>query len=247
MNLDTNNVYLSAIDEERFGMTTARVSNVTLDGLSTIIDFCYKNNVVFLISRCLTSEIKVAQEMEKNGFRIMDTLVYYSFNLLSKPIPEDTNNVLIRPIRLGEENDAAKVSAEAFQGYHGHYHADDKLNRTKCDEAYMSWAYNSCISRDYTNEVLVAEINRTIVGIHTLRMNNPDEGELILVCTSPKFQGHGIYKSFIIQGMRWCLERKAKTVILSTQTTNIAVQKVWVRLGFEPINSFYTFHKWFNE
>jgi hypothetical protein len=34
-------------------------------------------------------------------------------------------------------------------------------------------------------------------------------------------------------------------MLISTQITNVAVQKVWTRLGFEPSRSYYTFHKWF--
>ena len=35
-------------------------------------------------------------------------------------------------------------------------------------------------------------------------------------------------------------------MVLSTQVTNLAVQKVWSRLGFEPSRSYYTFHLWFD-
>jgi hypothetical protein len=29
-------------------------------------------------------------------------------------------------------------------------------------------------------------------------------------------------------------------LIISTQVTNVAVQKIWTRLGFEPVRSYYT-------
>lgn len=47
--------------------------------------------------------------------------------------------------------------------------------------------------------------------------------------------------------MQWCLDNSMKEMVVSTQITNLAVQKVWVRLGFEPYRFYYTFHKWFDE
>jgi hypothetical protein len=48
----SSNVRLSAIDEERFGIRTARVDDVTLDNLSVIDEFCRAHTVKLLIARC---------------------------------------------------------------------------------------------------------------------------------------------------------------------------------------------------
>jgi len=45
--------------------------------------------------------------------------------------------------------------------------------------------------------------------------------------------------------LRWFEARGRSRMLISTQITNVAVQKVWIRLGFEPSKSYYTFHKWF--
>jgi len=46
--------------------------------------------------------------------------------------------------------------------------------------------------------------------------------------------------------MEWSLSKGVRRMVVSTQVINIAVQKTWVRLGFEPIRGYYTFHKWFD-
>ena len=177
----------------------------------------------------------------------MDTLVYYAQNLAAGEIPPDTSNVLVRPVRRGEEEDMVQaVAADSFRGYFGHYHADSRLDRKKCDEAYTSWALLSCTRRDVADEVLVADLDGSIVGFATLRLNTPDEGEGVLFAVAPSTQGEGIYRSFMIHGMRWCLSKGATRMVVSTQITNTAVQKVWTRLGFEPSHAHYTFHKWFD-
>jgi len=246
MNADPPSVCLSAIDEERFGVKTARTPLVTLDTLPAALDFCNANNVVLLIARCLTTELPVAQAMEREGFNLMDTLVHYARNLVKPPIPSDTCEVPIRPIRAGEEDIVKSVAKEAFRDYYGHYHADERLERSKCDEAYVSWAFRSCVSKDVADDVLVADPDDSIVGFATLRLNTPEEGEGVLFAIAPRAQGRGIYRSFMIHGMQWLKSKGAARMVVSTQITNIAVQKVWARVGFEPDKSYYTFHKWFD-
>ena len=241
-----DNVYLSAIDEERFGIRTARATGVTRQLLPAVLDFCEANTVILLIARCPVLELEAAQLMERHGFILMDTLVYYSCSLVRKPVPPDVGRVPIRPIRPGEEAAVKAVAAEAFRGYFGHYHADDRLDRTKCDEAYVSWAFRSCISDDVADGVVVADSDGSLVGFATLRVNSAEEGEGVLFGVPPSAQGQGIFRSLVIGAMQWCLKRGAERMIYSTQIANTAVQKVLVRLGFEPLRAYYTFHKWFD-
>jgi GNAT superfamily N-acetyltransferase len=85
------------------------------------------------------------------------------------------------------------------------------------------------------------------VGYFTLRLNNLEEGEAVVGGVQYSARGKGIYRSFITRGMEWCLSKGAARMLVSTQITNVAVQKVWARLGFEPSLAFYTFHKWFDK
>lgn len=241
-----SDVVLSKIDERRFGIRTARADRIVLDTLPSVMDFCRKEKVSLLIARCSASELKTAQAMESQGFLLMDTLVYYKRDLAATPIPGDDAKVLIRPVRGGEEKDVRAVAADAFRGYFGHYHADPRLDREKCDEVYTSWAFRSCLSMDAGNHVLVAEIANVIAGFATLRRNSPEEGEGVLFGIAPSAQGSGLYRSFMIQGMEWCRSKGANRMVVSTQINNIAAQKVWSRLGFEPDHACYTFHKWFD-
>ena len=79
-----------------------------------------------------------------------------------------------------------------------------------------------------------------------MRLNETDEGEGVLFGVHPSFEGRGIYWSFMVYAMNWCRNRGAARIVVSTQITNTAVQKVWARLGFEVVRSFYTFHLWFD-
>ena len=246
MKTDLLQMQLSAIDEERFGIRTARCAPVTMASLPSVLEFCRANDVRLLIARCPATDLAVAQAMEREGFSLMDVLIYYTRNLVKTPIPSDTCEVLVRTIRLGDEEQVKTVAAESFRGYFGHYHADPRLDKEKCDEAYISWAVRSCVSREVADEVLVAVEGESILGFATLRLNSPEEGEGVLFGVAPAAQGRGIYRSFIIRAMEWFRSRGRSHMVVSTQITNIAVQKVWVRVGFEPSHAYYTFHKWFD-
>jgi GNAT superfamily N-acetyltransferase len=234
----------SEVDSERFGIRVSR-ANVVAENLPQVLNFCATERIDLLIARCTTTELGTAQKMEGLGFLLMDTLVYYGFDLVRRAIPDDSPRVHLRKFLPGDEAEVERVAAAAFQGYYGHYHADPSLDRGKCDEGYIAWAVRSCTLKQVATEVLVAERDSKIVGFATLRLNNPKEGEGVLFGVAPEAQGLGIYHSFMVSGMQWCKEQQVKRMIVSTQVTNVAVQKVWCRVGFEPDYSSYTFHKWF--
>ncbi len=236
---------MSAIDEARFGVRTARTQGITASSVSEILAFCEANRVELLIARCPATDIRTVQVLEVQGFLLMDTLVYFIRDLAAKPIPLDTGGVPVRPFRPGDEAGVRAVAQGAFRGYAGHYHADPRLDPAKCDEAYLSWAERSCTAPGVADAVLVAVSEDTVAAFATLRLNSPHEGEGILFGVSPALQGRGVYRSLMIRGIEWCLARGARSMVVSTQLTNVAVQKVWTRLGFEPRNAYYTMHKWF--
>lgn len=240
MSLD---ITLSALDESRWGVRSARAVGITVDNLPEAMAFCRTNGVKFLVARCSIDDIHAAQAMERQGFLLMDTLLYYTRDLTaSLPAMPDT----VRPVRAEEAETVRELSARAFQKYGGHYHADERLNRAACDAVYEDWAYRSCLSRQVADEVLVATINGQIVGFITLKLKG-DDGEGPLYGVDPAAQGQGVGRALMAGAMAWLRSRGANRLLMSTQITNVPSQKVWVRLGFEPSHAEYTFHKWFDE
>ena len=238
-------IAVSPIDGDRFGVVIARDPEVSAATVAPALDYCRAHGVRMLIARCRTEDITAAQALEDAGGRLMDTLVYWSRRLDGGDLPDHTCKVAIRPLRAGDEPEVRAVAKEAFRDYRGHYHADPRLDPALCDEVYASWAQRSCMSRDVAGEVLVADDGH-VAGFVTFRRNDSQEGEVVLGGVAERAQGAGIYRSFIVEGMRWCQAQGVSRMVLSTQMTNLAVQKVWSRLGFEPSRSYYTFHLWFD-
>ncbi len=246
MSLDKQIVYISDIDEDRFGIRTAKSVKVTVDNLPKIIDFCRDNNVKMLIARCPANDFPTIHAMEREGFRLMDTLVYYSRDLTNIPIPSDDGKATIRQIRPGEEDKVKVLAAKSFHGYFGHYHADERLDNSKCDEVYISWAVNSCTSHEFADNVLVLVLRERISGFISLRLNIPEESEVGLLCVDPSAQKRGFSRLLLIGAMRWSVLQGAKRLMISTQIINVSSQKVFTQMGFAIRDSYYTFHKWFD-
>lgn len=234
---------LSPIDKERFGIVTARDPHVTAETLGAALEYCRANRVELLIARCAADDLGVAQSLESAGGRLMDTLVYYSRSL-DAPLPEGACAVPIRPARPEDAAGVRRVASESFRGYRGHYHADPRLERERCDEIYPSWAHRSCVEPGVATRVLVADHEGRIAGFLTMLERGPDEQEIVLNGVEPRLQRHGIYRSLVVSAIGAAHADGAKRLGVSTQLTNVAVQKVWVRLGFELSRSYYTFHLW---
>lgn len=236
----------SQLDSDRFGIRAAR-AYITSETLPLIDEYCHAERIDLLIARCRTDDLSAMQQAEAEGFFVTDTLVYYTFDRARKRIPQATAGCSVRAFLSADTDDVRQVAAAAFKGYRGHYHADPRLDRRKCDEAYASWAERSCVPGLAADTVLVAECNGQIAGFGTLRANSPAEAEGLLFAVAPEHHGHGICGSLMIASLEWSRARGTNRMVISTQVTNIAMQKVWCRIGFEPSHSFYTLHRWFSQ
>ena len=237
-------VTFSEIDSARFGVRVAR-AHIVSDSLATALDFCTRERIDLLVARCGTGDLKAVQAMGAERFLLMDTLLYYSFDLRKRKIPEERGEVRVRRLQRGDEAEIPRVAAAAFKGYMGHYHADRRLDPRQCDEAYRSWAERSCIPGEAADGVLVAEAEGKVAGFATLRLNSPREVEGLLYAVAPESQGQGICPLLMIHSLHWSRDQGADRMVISTQVTNVSMQKVWCRTGFEPSHSYYTYHRWF--
>jgi GNAT superfamily N-acetyltransferase len=245
--MDKLQINLSAVDEQRFGIRTARAYVSAESEVDEMRAFCAEHQVRFLIVRVPSEQLHTVQLLETLGGQMMDTLIYYRRDLTRQPLPDlPPTPPQIRSITDADVSGVQRVAQTAFTGYFGHYHADKRLDPALSDAGYVEWAVRSSTVRGVADDVLVADDAGAIVGFATMRINSPTQGEGVLFGVAPEAQGRGIYRGFIIHAMHWCADRALKEIVVSTQITNIAVQKVWVRLGFEPSHSFYTLHHWFD-
>lgn len=239
------NYALSIIDQQRFGVVTAKASLESGDDVQALLEKAKHDSVEFLIVRVPTDQLGIVQMLEQAGAFLTDTLVYY----VKKKIESyDDSLPAGYTMRLSTPADAEAVEALAlhtFEGYLGHYHADPRLQKQDCDLVYSSWAANSCREKNVADAVILVEKSHEIAAFATIKVNSQHEIESVLVGVSPRHRGNGLHMSLMKLSQNWGVKNNYRQMITSTQITNTIVQKNWCRLGFEPTTSYYTFHKWF--
>lgn len=235
-------VHGSAIDSERFGLCIARAESVTSDVLPQVLDECGRACVRMLIARCAGTDLPSLQAMERAGFLLMDAQVKYERRLAGS---ESADQAPVRPLRPGDAEAVVAIARESFGGYAGHYHADQRLPRERCDEVYPSWARRCCLG-EAADHVVVAEVDGRVAGFSAFQRLNQAEARLQLGAVAPWARGRRLYMKMALAGMAWCLVQGLTRMSAITQTTNLAAQHSWIRSGMIPVDVWYTLHRWFD-
>jgi GNAT superfamily N-acetyltransferase len=234
----------SNLDEERFGIRVVKTLIKDQTHLGQLLEFAQSNMIDLLITRCEAGHLPLVHEMEEQGFRLMDTLINYQYIFSENAEIETTSNNSIRILNPDDVENVVKVAGAAFENYFGHYHSDPRLPREKSDQVYTSWARRSCTIPGIADQVLVVENLGEMAGFAVLKKEDQDTGDVVLFAVHPNFHRKGISRKLLIAAINWCYANGCKRVVYSTQITNYAIQRVLVRLGFEPHEIKYTFHKW---
>jgi hypothetical protein len=121
-----------------------------------------------------------------------------------------------------------------------------------CDDLYADWARRSCLDPAVAECVLLLEWRREgesaeLAAFATHARVDSSTWEGILYGVGKQHQGRGLYSELIALGGRLGSERGHVTMLVSTQVTNISVQKAWCKQQFLPLRSSYTFHAWLSK
>jgi hypothetical protein len=239
----------STLDFERFRVRTAKLTIADPSDAAAAIADARELGFELLIARCDTQRLDCAQALELAGFRLMDTLVYYTQQLSIRREPKLAAGYRWRLAGPGDAHAVETLAREAFQGYLGHYHADPRLDRQACDDVYADWARRSCVDPSVTAAVVLIEQLRdghrpelAAFAAHTRADASTWDGALYGV--GPSHQGRGLYAELIAFGGAQGAERGHSVMLYSTQITNLPVQRSLCKQGFLPLRSNYTFHAW---
>jgi ribosomal protein S18 acetylase RimI-like enzyme len=210
------------------------------------IDRVAKTKQISMITtRVSVDEIRWVQNLEEDGFRLMDTLVYYGRKLDdidNSKISASSMNICLASKK--DVNGVAEIARNAFKDYMGHFHADPRLKNSAADAVYMDWAVKSVESAANDSPVVVAKKDGRIVGFLTAKLHDTSLCEVILNGVHPDAQQQGVYPMMFSFIMDYFKNKNANRIIVSTQINNYAVQKAWAGLGLTHYASYYTLHKW---
>jgi GNAT superfamily N-acetyltransferase len=231
----------SALDSKRFGIRVFRGRVDSVAAVAELMQFSRSADLDLLIVRCPVEAVATVQALERAGGFLTDTLVYYRGPTSRfAPSPGPASGV-----RLCQEADRAALEAIArasFTGFFGHYHADPRLDQAAATEGYVQWA--SSALADALSVVLVSETEGRLSGFLTAKKLDAKTWEILLNGVAPEFQRRGIYAALFREIGCRARAQGASEVLVSTQLSNLAPQKVWTRAGLELDHALYTFHWW---
>lgn len=211
---------------------------------------CADLGVKLLIHRCSAEDFNHIHQLEDNGFRLMDGLVYYRLRVGDTP----WTSHLIRPCLPCEAEKVAEIAREVYTNFIGHFHQDLRLDRKKCDDLYVKWARNACLDKKVAEIMLVAEVGGKIVGFDSLEIIDGDTALGVIGATafgvisgvSKEFQGKGIRTALLFAGMNWCVKQGLEYMEADVHINHYKMHRVYSNHGFKIYKSEYTFHKWFD-
>jgi GNAT superfamily N-acetyltransferase len=243
-------IVLSEIDRLRFGVITAKCAVRELHDLITLGEWCRQHQVEFVIARTKTDNLSLVQRLEDSGFRLMDTLVYFqrevvSSDLAAIAVPQGYRlDCSGRP----DATEMEQTAALAFKNYIGHYHADSRLPVAQSDAVYSSWAASSAARPEIANQIVSVysecDSGRPQLAAFATLNYKQSKCEGVLFGVHPAHRQRGLHRVLVRAAIVCAAQHGCTSIISSTQLNNVQVQRNWVREGFLPSESFYTFHQW---
>lgn len=230
----------SPLESQRFNIKAGKIKVSSVKDISPVLSLAKDRGYQFLSCRIPTSEVLLFQELEKNGFFLTDTLLYYKRSTLRAEKHSDWKSC------LGNEDltkQVCEVADKSFAGYPSHYAMDLRLNQSAASEVYKDWAHRSCLDRNMATDVLCKISESEVVSFVSLK-SHKDYTDILLAAVHPNHQGKGLLQNLLAASVAWAANLGHSEVFYSTQIQNIAAQKALVRQGWEPSHSYYTLHCW---
>lgn len=176
----------------------------------------------------------LARELGGHVLIHADTLVYWELEVGSGNPP-----VAIDAIGATSPIDAETIGnliTRVFEGYSNHYTANPLLSASAAAAGYREWAMGTPLQ-----DALVLELDGSPVGIATTDPTATDI-EILLAGVVPEHRGRGLYQHLLREVESRARQQSLKSVVISTQAHNTAVQRAWAHYGFLPFAAFTTLH-----
>lgn len=244
---------INDLETKRFGIVCAGIDGMVsqMPDLAELNRQAQMQGVAMISVRVDVSALDRVHALEADGYRLMDTLVYYSGKLApDRPALSLPEGVFFRVATPQDAGAVGQLARVCFENYIGHYHSDPRLDSKAADAAYVEWAETSVRQASARDPVFLVLHGDDIAGFLTTKTRADGAREFVLNGVAPEYQGRGLYAALLDAAARMIdVEARGQEpqalLSISTQINNYGVQRVWARMGLVHSQSFYTLHKWF--
>jgi GNAT superfamily N-acetyltransferase len=209
-------------------------------------------------TECLTAKVHprdtvTTHALERNGFLLMDTLVYYLFDFsrmrFSQVIaPRRISGLITRLGTPADLSEILEIAERAFKNHFGRYNADPRMPPGAARDVYLEWARSSFSG--WADWVIIAEVRGRIAGYAVWRKasaleskHGVDTIDYNLVAIHPHFAGHGVFAALCYDSMGM-LKQHANYLVAPTHVAHRAVHRFGFALGWQISGARHCFHKW---
>lgn len=230
----------SLLETKRFGIPSAKMVFTNAGSLKASLVELSNSEYQFVSCRLPTQEIEAAQVLEKYGFFLTDTLLYFKKSLADEALTSTCVSVLER---LQYKEPVMQIAEEAFKDYKSHYASDRRFDPKVIHEIYKDWARRSFDEVGVVSDILVVLKDDDVAGFITVR-DQASISEVQLAAVHPKYQGQGVFRSLLVGVASRAKSLGFSEVLYSTQLENVIVQQTLAKDDWFLFKSFYTFHYW---
>lgn len=232
---------LLAFDSEVFGLRIARYCATGLDSHSAaeIDRWCGANDIACVFVFVDGNDHRAVEIAERCGYHLADVRLTFEQSVESTPATPATPG-----IRAARESDVDSLVRFGRSGFRpSRFYHDSRLPVDKADELHARWIANSV--RGYADQVLVVEDRQSVSGFITCHLD-PDRavGTIGLIGVAPESRGSGFGKRLVFSALAWFAQQGAKLARVTTQSRNVAAQRLYQACGFRTLESHLGYHYW---
>lgn len=236
-----NIIFKSEKESSRFSMNILRISMQDLN-LKELNQAIIAHDTDLVILRIPSEKLSQVHKLSTLGFSYFqtDTLVYYYSNFDSyQPLQLKNTDLEFTEATAEDAGLLGNLVDVIFPGYTNHYNSNPYINKQNILEGYKEWVVDYIGIQD--KYVFLVKKHGKTIGFATCSVDD-SEAEGVLYGVIPEAAGGGIYSDIIRYTQQFMKNLGLKSMKVSTQVQNYAVQKVWSREGFYMAKSYATIH-----
>lgn len=194
------------------------------------------------VVRFPSGSTRLGMELSRSDWSLIvtDPTVYWGTDRLNPRDPLQENGIL-EEASTGDSETLRNVIESSFRGYQSHWHHNPLTAGINMADAYIEWTESVVARQQEGAYVLRTESDHEPIGMVLLDFCDSFI-EVLLAGIASEFQGRGHYSAILAGVEEVARGRGVDKVVISTQASNINVQKAWSRWGWLPTKTIQTVH-----
>ena len=242
--------HLAVIPEAPRDIGAALVARMCNDALA--------RGVECVTAKMHTMETSAIHSVERNGFRLMDTVLDFTFDYRRMPFDQVRPPPMAEGVQIGlatadDADGLIEVAGKAFGGHFGRFHADERIGRDIAKTVYEEWMRSSL--NGWVDIVVVCKCDGKVAGYSMWKKPSAKEsgngfhlGHYSIAGVHPDYFGRGLFSALTYEGMRRLPEHgRVDRIEGPTHVNNYPVQRGYLKLGWRITGARHTFHRWLED